>query len=218
MQTWSDVYYNPFVLPDLQRAGYLGSLVGDHGRDAVLDMRDRQATYGAARVGIRSGAVCIPSGMAFDSGGLGKGYALDQLAERIEQAGIENYWVSLGGDIIGRGVDPDGEPWRITLDDIAGAPVVTFDRSTRTAVATSSVRKRAGASWHHLIDPRTGQPSTSSIDVVSVVADSGVHADVLAKSLLLAGDSAQSLWRHHTEAQTAYLETANGYLRHLNHV
>jgi thiamine biosynthesis lipoprotein len=53
--------------------------------------------------------------------------------------------------------------------------------------ATSSVRRRRWGEVHHLIDPRTGLPSNSALDEVSVVAASGFDAEVIAKTALLLG-------------------------------
>lgn len=207
MQPWSDGWYNPFVLPDLQRAGYLGSLTGSYGQEASLDMRTRQAPYQTATVALTDHAVQLPAGTAFDSGGLGKGYALDQLAQLIEGERMTDYWVSLGGDLIGRGHDDAGRPWTVTLDMIDELPVVTLDPTVRTAIATSTIRKRRGKDWHHLIDPTTGQPSQTTIEAVSVIAPSGVEADIAAKSLLLADTQADAWWQRHP-LQAAYLQTA----------
>lgn len=53
--------------------------------------------------------------------------------------------------------------------------------------ATSSVRRRRWSEVHHMIDPRTGRPCRSGLDEVSVVAASGVDAEVIAKTALLLG-------------------------------
>lgn len=189
MQNKSEGLYNPFVLPDLQRAGYIKSLAGSHGVEAELWMTDRHANYATARVELTDGMVAIPAGTAFDTGGLGKGYALDQMADIIENAGIQDYWVSLGGDIIGRGCDESGKAWQVELDMIQARPFVSLDNTRRTAVATSSILKRRGKGWHHLIDPRTGRPAITKFQTVSVVARSGIEADVYAKSILIANDA-----------------------------
>ena len=211
IQDWSQGHYNPFVLPDLQRAGYTGSLIGTHGRERQLDMTSRSATYTQARVKIRGNSCRIPHGTAFDSGGLGKGYALDKLADLVEAAGIKDYWIHLGGDVIGRGSDDSGRAFSVVLDMIDGCPVITLPEHERGAVATSSTRKRRGKDWHHLIDPRSGAPSSSRTQSVSVIARSGATADILAKSLLLADEAAEDLWQK-TPATAAYLQQTHNVL------
>lgn len=53
--------------------------------------------------------------------------------------------------------------------------------------ATSSVRRRRWGDQHHLIDPRTGMPARTGLEEVSVVAATGMEAEVVAKSALLLG-------------------------------
>jgi thiamine biosynthesis lipoprotein len=56
--------------------------------------------------------------------------------------------------------------------------------------ATSGTRLRRWGPHHHLIDPRTGLPSESDLSEVSVVAASGLEAEVYAKTALLLGSRA----------------------------
>ncbi len=144
--------------------------------------------------------------------GIGKGYALDQIADIIETSGCTDYWVSLGGDVIGRGTDESGKPWRILLDalhDISDKDAyVTLPADKRQTVATSTRMKRGGKGWHHLIDPRTGRPAKTLIESASVVAETGVLADVMAKCLVIAGDEAETFWQDHHQI-AAFVQYTN---------
>src|SRR6266403_1971655 len=66
---------------------------------------------------------------------------------------------------------------------MGGATVMLRDQGA----ATSSVRRRRWGELHHLIDPRTGLPSRSGLEEVSVVAATGCEAEVVAKTALLLG-------------------------------
>jgi thiamine biosynthesis lipoprotein len=59
------------------------------------------------------------------------------------------------------------------------------------AVCTSTTLRRRwqidGMTMHHVIDPRTGRPTCSDLSFASVIAGSARAAEVLAKSVLLAG-------------------------------
>jgi thiamine biosynthesis lipoprotein len=75
-------------------------------------------------------------------------------------------------------------------------------------VATSSTAKRrwlqADRDQHHLIDPRTGRPADTSWLSVTVYAPEALQAEVLAKSLLIAGpQGAIALAQHYP--QTAFI-------------
>ena len=60
------------------------------------------------------------------------------------------------------------------------------------AIATSGIDRRrwqrADGTWqHHLIDPRTGQPSTSDLLTATVIAPVTLDAEVYAKTVFLLG-------------------------------
>jgi len=106
--------------------------------------------------------------------------------------------VDAGGDIRAVGV-PGGEPWPVAVQD-------PFDQAQDRAVlaladgavATSSIGRRrwqsGGRTMHHLIDPRTGQPSDSDLHTVTVLADTAEAAEVAAKTALMLGTTAGADW------------------------
>jgi thiamine biosynthesis lipoprotein len=132
---------------------------------------------------IGTGWARLAPGCAVDLGGVGKGWLADRLCERFDNA-----VVSLGGDLRVRGEGPDGTGWSVALCDDS---VV----SARDAgVATSGTLGRRWAGGHHLIDPRTGSPSTTDITTISVVAGTAVRAEVLAKTACLLGSTHAPAW------------------------
>lgn len=207
MQTYSGGLYNPLILPDLQRAGYVGSWPSPETIGKTLDFRSRHAE--SNQVSLTSHTITLPPEAALDFGGIGKGYALDALADIAERAGCTDFWFSLGGDVILRGTEDAGMPWRVLLDAIQAEEIqdviATVSQKGRTAIATSSRMKRRGTNWHHIIDPRSGQPAVSSIESVTVASGQGVYADVLAKCMLIAADDVKPYWKSHRQ-RAAYVQ------------
>jgi thiamine biosynthesis lipoprotein len=194
--------YNPLLLPALQQAGYIGSWPTTNSFDADLDYSKRKV-HRASEISIYETSAHIPADAALDFGGIGKGYLLDQLADYLDSEKVTNYWLSLGGDIVVRGFDNDEHPWKVgvasALDHETPISFITNKNGARLAIATSGTTKRKGETWHHIIDPRTGRPSTSTIISVTTTHISATEADVWAKSLLIAGESAikQLIDSHH---------------------
>jgi len=123
------------------------------------------------------GAARLRFGAGIDLGGVAKGWMADRLVETLGP----NALVNIGGDLSSGGVGPAGEGWPVGL---GGSTVLLRNQGA----ATSSVRRRRwGADLHHLIDPRTGLPARTGLEEVSVVAATGVEAEVVAKAALLAG-------------------------------
>ncbi len=118
----------------------------------------------------------LAPGCGIDLGGVAKGWMADRLREQLGPTALAN----LGGDLSAGGAGPDGDGWPV---GIAGITVNLRDQGA----ATSSVLRRRWGGLHHLIDPRTGQPACTGVDEVSVVAGTGLEAEVIAKTALLCG-------------------------------
>lgn len=123
----------------------------------------------------------LAPGVRLDLGGIGKGYAVDRAAELLALAGP--CLVNAGGDIAVR-----GGAWPVGLETPAGP--LTLELSAGGLATSGRDRRRwerDGRERHHLIDPSTGEPSASDLLHVTVIAGSATDAEVLAKSLFLAG-------------------------------
>ena len=132
--------------------------------------------------------VTVPAGAAVDLGGIAKGMAVDAVIERLAEAGVTRALVNAGGDM--RVITSGGAGWPVGLTDVRDASVTLVDGALATS---STARRRWRLAWedqHHLIDPRTGEPSRSSVWSVSVAAPTCVQAEVAAKTALILGPEA----------------------------
>ena len=59
----------------------------------------------------------LPENMELDLGAVAKGYAGTYLAEQLRQAGVTSAILRLGGNIQAVGTRPDGNPWRVAIQD-----------------------------------------------------------------------------------------------------
>ena len=209
--------YNPFILPNLQRAGYLGSWPNPENGITNTDFTRRRLTsIGGLTIG--DSWAKIPKSAALDFGGLGKGYLLDELAKTLASEHLSGFWLSIGGDIICQGCDVNGETWQIAvpsaLDRLKTIDVISNQPGARLAIATSGVTKRQGIkdgkAWHHIIDPRTGKPAQTDILTATVTAQRAVVADVYAKCLVIAGVNAAEPLKATGRIQS-YLLQVNNY-------
>lgn len=200
MSLLSGGLFNLFILPALQRAGYKQSLVFQYSKDASYDYSNR-TVVGIESLKMGDDWAEIPYGTTVDIGGCGKGYIGDELARAMQAfPDITGYWFSVGGDVVAYGSDCYGTPWAIQIDSAkrgrtyAGSVVMTQEEvqaNTVVAVATSSVVKRGGVHngkrWHHIIDPRTGDPSDSDVVTSTVRAGTLIEADVMASNVIIVG-------------------------------
>jgi thiamine biosynthesis lipoprotein len=137
-----------------------------------------------------TGRITLPFGTRLDLAGVGKALGIGWAALRLagRHAGI---LVDVGGDMVALGYDGQGESWRIAVKH--GEVVGEFE-GTPLAVATSTITRRAwkvgGKAAHHLIDPRTGEPSEGEFAYATVTAPTILEADLGAKLLILEGRGA----------------------------
>jgi thiamine biosynthesis lipoprotein len=165
---------NAAVLPSMLAIGYTRSLAAGPSRARLEDARPSPPLPEVLTV--RPGSARLQAGCGLDLGGLAKGWMADRLAAQLGRNALAN----LGGDLRAVGPGPHGDGWPVGF---AGVTVMLRDQGA----ATSSVRRRRWGDLHHLIDPRTGLPSQSGLEEVSVVAATGCDAEVVAKTALLLG-------------------------------
>ena len=138
-----------------------------------------------------AGGVFLPEvGMGLDFGGFGKEYAVDRVVELAESMDVESILVNFGGDVRVMGSSPDGEPWRVGVENPKqpGKPQFVL-RLKDQAVATSGNYRRffehAGKVYGHVLDHRTGFPCSGDCLSSTVVSRSCLEAGVLATCSLL---------------------------------
>jgi thiamine biosynthesis lipoprotein len=130
------------------------------------------------------------TGMELDFGGIGKEYAADRAAARMEESGARHGLVNLGGDVRIIGPQPDGTPWTIGVQDPRGpgGAAVAALPVPAGAMATSGdyerYFERDGRRYCHLLDPRSGWP-VAHWRSVSVVAPLCVLAGACATIAML---------------------------------
>ena len=150
----------------------------------------------------REGARPLPR---LDLGGIAKGYTADACRDLAVELGASGVLVSVGtSSVAAYGTRADSSPWRVGMRDPDGREtsvcgVIELPEDGMASLSTSGdnlgplgmVRAPMppGAPTrlrdHHIIDPRTGEPSRSGIRQVSVVASHGVIAEALSTALLV---------------------------------
>ncbi len=120
--------------------------------------------------------------VAIDLGGIAKGYGVDCAVEALRSYGIYNGLVNVGGDLFALGVSEDGDPWKVGIrdpDDPDGlvGTVEVSDRAVATSGDYIQYFQHAGRRYHHILDPRTGEPRSAGMRSVTVMADDCMSAD-----------------------------------------
>ncbi len=130
-------------------------------------------------------------GMKIGFGAIGKGYAADKAKVLLVKKGVVSGIINASGDMNTWGKQPNGEEWKVAITNpmnknkaFALLPI------TNGAVVTSGNYEKFvmlnGKRYTHIIDPRTGYPSSGIISV-TVFAPKAELADALATSVFVMG-------------------------------
>jgi len=126
-------------------------------------------------------------GIKIDLGAIAKGYAVDQIAKILNKNGINDYLLEAGGDILCRGKNKDGVPWRIGIQDpLKRDGIVEVLNLPDAAVTTSGNYERfytiGEKRFSHIIDPVSGYPQDKVISA-TVIAKTAEQADAFSTTL-----------------------------------
>lgn len=187
--------YDPSVGPLVELWGFgpAGGRVEPPGSDETAVARSK---VGWQKLQIdRDGRRLLqPGGMRLDVSSIGPGYAVDCLARRLRESGIDSFLLELGGEMRAGDRKPDGEAWRVGVENPAtleSEAIDVFVRLENQAIASSgdyrSGFEHAGRRYSHTIDPRTSEPVEHALAAVSVIEATAMQADALAAALMVLG-------------------------------
>ena len=135
-----------------------------------------------------------------DASAIAKGFACDKVADKLQQLGVHNLLVEIGGEVVAIGHNSNGQPWNIgitkPIDDNTGVQQELQDR-----IQTDNLRLATSGNYRnfyydgtqkrsHTIDPRTGYPVRHSLLSATITANSCMEADALATACMVLGDTA----------------------------
>ncbi len=114
----------------------------------------------------------------------------------LDSKGIRNYLVDIGGEVVAKGLKPDGQNWMVGIenpatDSLSERTMNTKVKLTDKALSTSGNYRKYyeenGIRYSHTIDPKTGYPVRHSLLSVSVLADDCATADGYATAFMVMG-------------------------------
>lgn len=159
-----------------------------------------------------------PNLLQLDFNALAQGYTVDVIATFLDNMGLQNYMVEVGGELKAKGKNPNGKNWRIGIDK----PSPSIDDNNRfqtvvelpnKALATSGNYRNFyvedGEKYVHTINPQTGYPVKNKLLSVTILTDDCMLADAYATAFMVMGvQKTKAYLQKHTELG-AYLIYTN---------
>jgi thiamine biosynthesis lipoprotein len=132
-----------------------------------------------------------------DFNAIAQGYTVDVLAAQLDKHKVENYMVELGGEVITKGKNKQGDKWRIGIEqpvqndtDQENAVQAILGLSNISLATSGNYRnfiEKDGKKFSHIINPKTGKPAEQAVLSVSVLAPTCAEADAWATAFMVMG-------------------------------
>lgn len=128
-----------------------------------------------------------------DLSSIAKGYAADRVSKLLSSEGSSSHFIEIGGEIITKGLKPNGSYWKAGIEEPTSNQSVRMIRHRiqleNKALATSGDYRRFfiqdNKKYSHLLNPKTGYPIETNILSVSVVSNTCALSDGLATILMI---------------------------------
>ena len=136
------------------------------------------------------------SDLKVDLSSIAQGYSVGRISDILEQKGINNYLVEIGGELKTKGHKPDSQAWRIAVErPLPGEQVmqkiISMPKEQPMAVMTSGTYRHyfddKGQRYSHILDARTGRPVSHGLVSVTVIHENPTIADAWSTALLCLG-------------------------------
>ncbi len=188
---------------DITVGGFKGLWKFDQDMDGTLptpaDVKKRLALIGYRDVVLDKAKKSVflrRKGMSITLGGIAKGYAVDKCVALLHSLNFTDFMVQAGGDMYIAG-KKGAAPWVVGIRDPRGnqnpgkemAPFASMaieDHSFSTSGDYERGFVKDGVRYHHILDPRTGQPARASRSV-TVKAKDAFTADAWSKVMFILG-------------------------------
>ena len=146
--------------------------------------------YRRVTVNLEKSTVELPAGMRIGLGGIAKGYGVDRAMALLLERGVEHALVNAGGDLKALGRE-FGKLWEIAIRHPRESDqVLAVIPLSNTCVMTSGDYERffelGGKRYHHILDPRTGSPSTGCMSA-TVTGPDAAFCDAIATAMCVLG-------------------------------
>jgi thiamine biosynthesis lipoprotein len=199
------------VSPLVNAWGFYKDKLGD---SLVIDsakFRKILPYVGFDKISLIADSLALTKGMRLDFNAIAQGYTVDVIAQFLQAKEYSNYLIEVGGELLAKGKNADGNTWRVGVDK----PSENINKNERfqfildledKALATSgNYRKfyeKDGVKYAHTINPFTGFPTQNRLLSVTVIHDNCMLADAYATAFMVMGvRKSKQFVKSHTEIE-----------------
>ena len=184
------------VRPLVNAWGFYKDKLGDSLVVDSLKFRKLLPYVGFDKIRLIADSLVLPKGMSLDFNSIAQGFTVDVIAKFLESKNIKNYLVEVGGELLAKGKNADGDIWRVGVDkpsediDMNERFQFILDLENKALATSGNYRKfyeKNGVKYSHTINPFSGFPAQNRLLCATVIHDNCMLADAYATAFMVMG-------------------------------
>lgn len=185
--------FDPTIIDFLETYGYEAKYDFEKLKNKSIIKKEIQKilktrpSYKDIKLDNKSLTVQLKRNQRIDLGSIGKGYAIDKAFKKLSP--LKNFLINAGGDIRAKGIYKDKKPWIVGLKAPKLGQIGRLKLSNQALCCSGSWARKVKF-FHHLINPKTGEPQ-NELKTVFVLAKTAIEADVWSTALFALGKIAE---------------------------
>jgi FAD:protein FMN transferase len=184
------------VRPLVNAWGFYKDKLGDSLVVDSLKFRKLLPYVGFDKIRLIADSLVLPKGMSLDFNSIAQGFTVDVIAKFLDSKNIKNYLVEVGGELLAKGKNADGDIWRVGVDkpsediDMNERFQFILDLENKALATSGNYRKfyqKDGVKYSHTINPFSGFPAQNRLLSATVIHDNCMLADAYATAFMVMG-------------------------------
>lgn len=214
----SQGHFDCSVSPLVNAWGFYKDKLGDSLIVDSLRFKNLLPYVGFNRIRLIADSLVLPKGMSIDFNSIAQGFTVDVIAKFLQSRNIKNYLVEVGGELLSKGRNADGDIWRVGVDkpskdiDLNGRFQFILDLENKALATSGNYRKfykKYGVKYSHTINPFSGFPAENRLLSATVIHDNCMLADAYSTAFMVMGVKKSKLFAlEHPELEIYLVYTA----------
>ncbi len=190
----SEGCYDLTVKPYFELWGFRGDKLTKPSTEQIQALKQ---SIGLDKVSSKEGSLTkLNPALRVDVSSIAQGYTVGQLAKILDKAGIQNYLVEVGGELVSKGKKPEAKAWRVAIekplpDSQKLQKIISVQQSEPLSIMTSGTYRhfydQDGVRYSHVLDARTGTPVTHDTVSTTILIPDPTWGDAWSTAFLCMG-------------------------------
>ncbi len=195
VSAYSEGCYDLTVKPYFELWGFRGDKLTKPSTEQIQALKQ---TIGLDKVSVVDAKTLAKkhSALRVDVSSIAQGYTVGQLAKILDKAGLQNYLVEVGGELVSKGKKPEAKAWRVAIekplpDSQKLQKIISVQQDEPLSIMTSGTHRhfydQDGIRYSHVLDARTGTPVTHNTVSTTILIPDPTWGDAWSTAFLCMG-------------------------------